>query len=255
MLPLAALGASVGRRSGIALFYHYDAAIGKRDRLGRFVDKRAWDGLRAASAVVVIAEYWRRFLIERGVRNPVVIHTPFELGHYRVTPEEVAAFRRELGLSRRPLVYLGNCRPNKGTREAWEVLRDRGYGLVTSGPKQLDLPVPNLDGTLRDYILLLAASDVVLTMSTFDEGWNRTAHEAMLVGTPVIGSGRGGMRELLEGGRQLVCETFEDLPTMVETALGDRERIGQDGRAFAEQFSFTRFGHQWREVVSSVLHD
>ena len=41
--------------------------------------------------------------------------------------------------------------------------------------------------------------------------WNRTAHEAMLVGTPVIGSGRAGMRELLEAGGQLICERFEDL--------------------------------------------
>ena len=67
-----------------------------------------------------------------------------------------------------------------------------------------------------DYLKLLKASWVVLTMSKFKEGWCRTAHEAMLLKTPVIGSGTGGMRELLENGKQIVCPEFDNLREKVK---------------------------------------
>ena len=35
-------------------------------------------------------------------------------------------------------------------------------------------------------------------MSTFKEGWCRVLHEAAIHGTPILGSGLGGMRELLQ---------------------------------------------------------
>lgn len=251
-LPLAALGARAERRRVVGLFYHHDPTTQKWDWLDRKLERRLWDGLRAATRVVVIAEYWRQYLADRGVRSPVVIHTPFEVQRYRVTADEVEAFRATHRLTKRPVIYLGNCRPHKGTAEAWSVLRESGMTLVTSGRRMLDLPVPNIDGSARDYILLLAASDVVLTMSTFAEGWNRTAHEAMLVGTPVVGSGSGGMRELLAGGGQLICDRLDDLPRVVARALAERDALGVRGRRFAETFTIERFTTQWLELLAAL---
>ena len=251
VIPLAAVGAAAGRKGVVGLFYHHDPPTQKRDWLDRVIEKRLWDGLRSARRVVVIAEYWRCFLLNRGVIDPVVIHTPFEVERYRVSPADIEAFRLERGLTKRPLVYLGNCRPQKGTEEAWAALRDLDYGFVTSGRRALDLPVPNIDGSIHDYVLLLAACDVVLTMSTFAEGWNRTAHEAMLVGTPVIGSGRAGMRELLEDGGQLICERFEDLRHLIPHVIEERAARGDRGRRYAAQFTVARFAAQWMELLAT----
>ena len=66
----------------------------------------------------------------------------------------------------------------------------------------INIPVVNLSLNYKEYLCLLKASSVVVTMSKFKEGWCLTAHEAMLCKTPVIGSGKGGMRELLEGGNK-----------------------------------------------------
>ena len=60
-------------------------------------------------------------------------------------------------------------------------------------------------------------------MSKFQEGWCRTAHEAMLLKTPVVGSGFGGMSELLEGGGQIICDNFNDLKEKIEYLLGNHE--------------------------------
>ena len=86
----------------------------------------------------------------------------------------------------------------------------------------MELPIPNLMLPFEEYRLLLAASDIVITMSLFKEGWNRCVHEAVLCGTPVIGSGKGGMEELLVMSGQTICTSFEDLPHHVNRLLKNR---------------------------------
>ena len=98
-------------------------------------------------------------------------------------------------------------------------------------------------------LLLLAACDVVLTMSTFSEGWNRTAHEAMMSSTPVVGSGTAGMGELLRGGGQLICGDFAELRKYVQMALDQGQELGRRGRRYAEQLTLDRFRREWLAIV------
>ena len=137
-------------------------------------------------------------------------------------------FKRRFSSEEKPILYLGNCQRIKGVVEAYEQLKDLKVHLVTSGRKEVDLPILNLNLDYRDYLLLLKSSSVVITMSKFKEGWNRTAHEAMLCKTPVIGSGLGGMKELLEGGNQIICENFSDLKERVSYVL-DHPELGETG--------------------------
>jgi hypothetical protein len=44
----------------------------------------------------------------------------------------------------------------------------------------------------------MAAAQWTLALSNYQEGWNRTAHESILVGTPVIGYANGGLSDLLQ---------------------------------------------------------
>ena len=92
-------------------------------------------------------------------------------------------------------------------------------------------------------------------MSKFKEGWCRTAHEAMLLKTPVVGSGLGGMRELLEGGKQIICQDFTSLKEKVEYLLNHsevRKKIGQDGYNFAKDFTLERFKKEWVELIKKL---
>ena len=103
--------------------------------------------------------------------------------------------------------------------------------------------------------MLLAVSDVVVTMSQLPEGWCRTAHEAMLMRTSVIGNGIAGMRELLEGGGQIICKYIEMLPSLIRQLLSDqkkREEMGASGYMFAKQFTKERFQKEWVELLKNV---
>jgi glycosyltransferase involved in cell wall biosynthesis len=201
---------------------------------------------------VVIAEYWRDTLAARGYRNIHLIHCGFELADYEVTDAEVAEFRRRHGLDAARIVYIGNPQFKKGADIAHAALVDSGCTLVTSGVGDLKLPTPHLDLSFRDYVCLLKAAQVVVTMSRFQEGWNRVAHEAMLVGTPVVGSGRGGMGELLRGGGQLICEDVAQLEGAVRQAAQNRAALAAAGQRFAREFSAERFTREWRALVGRL---
>ncbi|HVZ47939.1 MAG TPA: glycosyltransferase family 4 protein [Gemmatimonadaceae bacterium] len=227
-------------------------------RLERFVMRATEPLVRrhilAMHRVVTISRFWEDRIRALGHPRVETIYNGFDLDEFAVSEDDIDAFRRRHGLTK-PIVYIGNCQPAKGAPRSYEALRDLDVHLVTSGRPVAQLPALNINGTRREYLELLAASAVVVTMSTFDEGWCRTAHEAMLLGRPVVGSGRGGMGELLAGGAQVTCPDFRDLRGHVSRLLADPPRAaaaGETGRAWARTFTADRFRSAWRTFVQSL---
>ncbi len=211
--------------------------------------------LKKMDAIVVVSEYWKQHFVKRGYKNVHKIYGVFEENVIAVTDQEVADFTIKYGLAQKPIIYLGNCQVAKGAVDAYEALKTIDAHLVTSGTREVTIDAKNLDLSLQEYFVLLKASTIVLTMSKFKEGWCRTTHEAMLLKTPVIGSGMGGMRELLEGGKQIVCEDFSGLKESVIKLLGNeqlRKKIGEDGYAYAKGFTKEKFTKAWLDLMHNV---
>jgi len=253
-LPALALGLRHPRGRQVVLVHHLDSRAIPRPGVSRRLEALFARALPRAHRLVVVAEYWKRALEPLAPRLPVtVIHNGFDVEAYGLADPERRSFRKRLGFDDRPLVYLGNRRAAKGVEDAYRALRDTPYQLVTSGEADVDLPVPNLRLSTGDYRRLLAAADVVLAVSRFLEGWNRTAHEALLAGTPVVGLPRGGLADLLAGGGQLTVETPEELPAAVARALEDRPALAGRGRTFARAFTRERFEEAWIRLVGEEL--
>ncbi len=211
--------------------------------------------LKKADAIVTVSEYWKQHFLKKGYTNVYKIYNCFDLLQFEIAQREVEEFKKKYALERKPIVYLGNCQKPKGVVEAYGALQGLNVHLVTSGRRAVKIPALNLEVSHREYLCLLKASSVVLTMSKFKEGWNRTAHEAMLLKTPVIGSGLGGMKELLEGGSQMVCEDFSELKGKVEYLLQNsklREDMGENGYMYAKNFSLERFKNEWLNCIKSI---
>jgi len=78
----------------------------------------------------------------------------------------------------------------------------------------------------------------------------------MLLKTPVIGSGSGGMEELLEGGKQIICNDFNVLREKVNYLLNNpkiRIQTGKNGFDFAKQFTLERFEEEWLILIKKFL--
>lgn len=213
-------------------------------------------GLRKADAIVVISDYWENHFRGRGYKNIYKVYWGPDLNDFDISSEEVSDFKKKYKLEGKPVIYLGNCQRAKGVVEAHEALKDLDAHFVTSGRRQVQIPAPNLNLEYREFLKLLKASTIAITMSKFTEGLCYTTQEAMLSGTPVIGSGKGGMRELLEGGGQIVCPDFNLLREKVEYVLRHpeaREKMGRDAYEYAKKFTRERFEKEWLEVMNKLI--
>ena len=244
------------RGKNIALIFHIDYSFQPAylKPSWMILEKIFYHHLKRVDAIITISKYWQNHFLERGYPKVYLIYNAFDIDQFHFEDDEVLEFKRRFRLEDKPIIYIGNCQRIKGVVEAYDRLKDLDAHLVTSGRREVDLPALNLNLDYRDYLLLLRSSSVVITMSKFKEGWNRTTHEAMLCKIPVIGSGLGGMRELLEGGKQIICDDFDDLKEKVYYALNHPER-GEMGYEFAKQFTVERFNGKWLNLVENVATD
>lgn len=242
----------------IAIIHHIDFSTTRLlfKPTGFVVEKLIYWSLKKMDAVITVSEYWRSRLLKKGCSNIFVIYNSFDLDNFNISEEETEEFKKKHHLTKKPIIYIGNCQKPKGVVESYQSLKDLDVYLISSGRPQVKIPAINLEIEYREYLKLLKAASVVVTMSKFKEGWCRTAHEAMLLKTPVIGSGLGGMKELLEGGKQIVCPEFSFLKSKVEHLLNHpeiRKKMGENGYNFAEDFTSERFRNDWLVLIKRLL--
>lgn len=233
----------------IAVIHHIDSSHsnGISTLYQRFCDKALFRNKRNFAKIVTVARCWKKQLESAGFRNVSVIYNSFNIELYKFTEEEKKNFRNKYGFTGKPLIYLGNCQKKKGVVEAYNSLKEIDAYFVTTGNRDIELPIPNLNLSYEEYRLLLASSDVVITMSLFKEGWNRVAHEATLCKTPVIGSGMGGMEELLLMSDQTICKSFNELPCITRKIL----KTHPTPNAQALQiFDLCYFKKCWKTILS-----
>lgn len=215
-----------------------------------------YHNLKNADAIITRAETWRKHFVDKGYKNVYKIYGAADPEKFNIPDEEIAEFKKQKGLEGKPIIYIGNCQKAKGVVQTYNALKNLDIFLVTTGQKDVEIPALHFDLSYGDYLKLLKASSIVVTMSKFKEGWCRTAHEAMLCGTPVIGSGTGGMKELLLGGEQIICTDFEFLKEKIENLLknpAERRAIGEKGYNFVKGFTLERFDKEWVETINRII--
>lgn len=203
--------------------------------------------------LVCVSEFWQNYLRKLGFSNVKVIYNSFDLSQFEISELAKTELLRKYDLRQRPIIYIGLAdRANKGTYQVYEQLKDMDFELVATGKNKLDIPVKVLSLSYKEYLTLLTLCSTVVVMSSFKEGWSRVAHEAMLCKTPVVGSGSGGMQELLQGGRQFICQNIRDLGMYVQNAVDNQQQLGELGYKFASQFDLSYFKRAWKSLLEQV---
>ena len=241
----------------IGIIHHIYIDEKMRSLYGRFSLHYLKNRLRELDLVVAVSKYWADYFNEIGCRNVKVIYNAFDKAEFDISKEEINNFLKENDIDKeRPLIHVGYAQDNKGCLEVYNALKNENYTLVMSGRplnQTPDLPIRSFYLNRYDYLRLLKACDIVITMSKIREGWCRIAHEAMLCQTPVIGSGSGGMSELLEAGGQKICKDISTLPELVSEVLKNREEYALNGFNFVSQFDLDFFGRQWKSLIDEAL--
>lgn len=246
---------TIGKNS-ISLIPHIDNSIKIRgiikNLIFQILEKNLYKNLLKSSAIVTISNYWKTFLESKGSNNVRIIYVCFDFKLYQRNLKEIEDFKKKYNLNGE-IIYIGNCQKSKGVYDVFNQLKNSEYTLVTSGEKRCNLPVMNLNLPYYDYISLLHAARLTITMSLFKEGWCRVAHESMLCGTPVIGSGKGGMSELLEGGKQIICQDISKLPDYIKIILDNESYYKKNAIRYARQDKFhpETFAKQWINLIKT----
>jgi len=242
----------------IAIIHHIDYSFAPKflKFTSPYFIKIIFQNLKKFDAIVTVSKFWESYFKEKGYKNVFLIYNAFNINDFNFSSEEIEEFKKKYNLTGKPIIYLGNCQKAKGVVESYQALKGLDVHLITSGEQFIKIPVRNLEISYSDYLKLLKAASMVVTMSKFKEGWCRTAHEATLLKTPVIGSGLGGMKELLEGGKQIICEDFNSLREKVKYLLNHpevRKKMGEDGYNFAKNFTLERFKKDWLELINKLV--
>jgi hypothetical protein len=199
---------------------------------------------------IVVSKYWKSKLVSMNFSNVSVVYNSFNPSEFVITREEKIQFKKKYFSNNKPIIYLGNALVKKGVVQSYKELKNLDVTFVTSGKSQIKIPCLNLNLSYREYLVLLSISDVVLTMSLFLEGWNRTAHEATLLGTVVVGSGKGGMKELLKKSNQFICLEFGDLKRIVKSILSKQIDIEVD-KSFVSDLTKKKFKENWLKILNN----
>ncbi len=239
-------------QKNIVVFHHHHPV--KSNKLIALYQKFVyWNFLKKFSKfdkVVVVSRYWQKHFEELGYFNTELIYNPFDINLYRKRRDNTFNdFLMKYSLDpHKPIVYIGNPQIEKGADIAYEALKDLDIQMVSTGIKHIDLPVIHLELSFDEYITLLQISTISVLMSRINEGWNRVALESILCGTPVVGSGKGGMKELLVGAKQYICEEPKKLREIVVEVL-KKPVVDEYSMEYAYSFSLERFNRAWEELL------
>lgn len=215
ILPVLLAGILNGRKT-IVVLHHYD----KREqnswlyhlniKLLIYLLKLNLDKLK----VVVVANYWKEWLIDKGINESDIYVVPnlFDTEVYERVRHSIVKqnqiYLGQFGAKQHPLIF-----------EIAKDLQAAGYHCFFTTPFTEGIQVAaNYEVkhlSFEAYLKELAASLYTVCLTSFNEGWNRTAHESLMLGTPVIGNNAGGLRQLLVEAHQPVVSTKEEVVTLI----------------------------------------
>lgn len=249
--PLESLFWLNSNKKNVVLIHHFDPSysnfLSKINQKFTFLMLKL--NLKKISVVVVVSNYWKKYFEDLGFENVVVIYNCFDVNLFK----KISFLSNDFKLpSDKINIYIGNAHPKKGFYEVVSALDGLPVNLISSGyadKNAVGVDVTNFVLEYSSYLNMLRKVDLVITFSQFKEGWCRTAHEALLLGTPVIGSGAGGMQELLIGSNQLIANDKNELRRLVEKFILDKSIFCNIECSFVFGFTEERFKKEWNNII------
>lgn len=216
-----------------------------------------------ADVLLVLSAHERRTLVECGVDEGKMIHTPLgvDLELFAPTP------RAEDGVFR--IIFVGQITQRKGLSyliEAFQHAALPASELLLVGPiVGSDAPwratpgVRHVPPVPRVALPELYATADVYVLPSLAEGFPLTQMEAMAMGLPVIVSEHTSAHDVVTDGHDGFVVPIRDSTAIVDRLrllqgdLGLRLRLGAAARRRAEDFSWARYRTRLVDIVTELL--
>jgi hypothetical protein len=221
-LALSAILRSIFSKKAILIVMHYfDERDGKR-RMLRWYYTLLFGILRNVKikgvAVVAVAPYWQQYFSTKFKGKVPVFHYP---NFFKV--KEYQKYKTNAKLKQ---VHLGqySTKNDAAIFDLAKKLYEAGYFCYFTTMQEQEACRLEYYSVLYEpteaYLTRMASSLYTVAFIRINEGWNRVAHESILVGTPVIGNDAGGLGDLLrESGSRVIADKNELLDTILKQDL------------------------------------
>lgn len=196
--------------------------------------------------LVTVAQYWQNYFKQNGLTNCMVFYNFFEPTLYKAI----------IGSNKKKQIHLGqySWKNDLTIKKLAAQLHQHGYYCYFSTNQPLDVQykTAEFDVIYEDfnaYLKRMAESLYTLALTQINEGWNRVAHESMLVGTPVIGYHNGGLGELLKGSNAFLVNNYQEAYSIIIN--NESKAINHD---FLNEFSATNAHSIAKPIVDWITN-
>jgi len=202
---LRPFGLPIYKRNMVVVFHHFDHTDCRW--YTRAIEYFDYFILRLMSRYlnirfVCVSAYWKKWLIDKGFNVIAIIYNELTIIESDLKSRSFLASKYGLDFDKK-WIFLGAAQSKKGGLEIIEHFSQNTnirYQFILSGKssaKDLHLNSKTIWLDNGDYYGFLKSCHIVVANSKFQEGWCRVLHESILLKIPVVGSGKGGMGELL----------------------------------------------------------
>lgn len=243
--------------------------------------------LRRASHIIAVSHFTKRDIIELFHIKPERISVIHEaVVSEDVSPEQVAKTKKQFGLERPYVLFLGTIEPRKNISTIVEVFTDLMLKQKQTGPFDLVIAggrgwnnesvfrtvshsIARLQGShctihmigavSHEHKMGLLKGATLFVWPTFYEGFGLPVLEAMSVGVPVISSSSTAIPEVVNGSALLIDPMqSEQIYAAMESLLlhpDRRERLSEAGLQRVKEFSWQKTAEETLKVYERVGHE
>jgi glycosyltransferase involved in cell wall biosynthesis len=184
--------------------------------------------------VISVSEFWQTWLENKNIPSEYLIYNSVSVESFSSSQDQRKYLASKYGLNQDlKWIFLGGDQKKKGGDAILEAATLRSdltiddYQFIFSGKN-----TGNINDSKKiiwlereDYFAFLGQQHLVIANSLFSEGWCRVVHEALLCGAPTVGSGKGGMAELLSSGGGRICSIDEMIDSILTPPIVDTIKI------------------------------
>src|SRR5574343_382831 len=168
--------------------------------------------------LIAVAPYWLNyFKTEKKIDHVYLFPNLFDLEVYQTIGQQKKHKRIHLGQfssKNDPAVFELAKRLNKDGYYCYFSTLDKRQHRI--GRSYYDVVKFN---DFKDYLENMASCECTLALSKVKEGWNRVAHESLLVGTPALGYKSGGLGDLLKESNSIIVNSVDEAYTCITEHL------------------------------------
>lgn len=195
-------------------------------------------------SIVTVAPFWVQYFKEKTKNNIPVFHFPnffdgafYEkfLQNHKLVEHKNSQFERsreqsnnvstplDMTKRKKKQIHLGQW-SFKNHADVFEIakqLTNQGFYCYFStnfkdfASKTSTYEVVYFD-QFENYLSQMALSEFTLALTEINEGWNRVAHESILVGTPVIAYAKAGLLDLINESESIAANNVEEVLQAIE---------------------------------------